>query len=98
MKYMLNKEKRSYLLLIRIKYKKTSIAFPIALFIFEDILDSFYELLSFFRKVIRARQDIPHPADLLDLLRKLLFVMRSNGQWELADIEANETKVSIKFF
>lgn len=98
LKYMLSKEKRSCLMLVKIKNKNTTFTFPIILFIFEDILDSFYDLLSFFRKVIKVSQHQPHPADLCDLFRKALLEMRGIGQWELADIETAETKISIKFF
>lgn len=95
---MLIKGKRSYLMLIRLKINKFRIIIPLPLFIFEDILESFYDQLFIIKRVSGGSKGKPHPADIIKLLHQLLISLNSFGKWEMLDIEAKEVKIKVEFF
>lgn len=95
---MLIKNKRSYLMLVRLKIKKFRIIIPLSLVIFEDILESFYDLLFIIKRVSRGSKEKSHPADIIKLLYLLLNSLKSLGRWELLDMESKEVKIKVEFF
>jgi hypothetical protein len=85
------------LTLIRIKNERFGFVVPLPLFILEDVIDSFSDLLSLVDKVARGSWKINF-VTIAELLQETIEVLVMYGHWTMVDIEAEEVKVSITFY
>jgi hypothetical protein len=94
---MLSSIKRSRFILIKIKNERFGFVIPLPLFILEDVIDSFSDLLSLVDKVASGSWKLTL-VTISSLLQQTIEELVVYGRWTMVDIEAEEVKVSIKFY
>ncbi len=94
---MLTKEKKSRLLLIRIRHRRMSLTIPVALYIFEDLLRSFRELFLLGEKVFPGKNKFI-PSAVMELSLYAYQELIRHGRWEMVNIEVEKTRVLIEFY
>ncbi|MDX9873017.1 MAG: hypothetical protein RBT41_11455 [Clostridia bacterium] len=89
--------KRSYLLLIRIKAGKLGFPLPLFLYVLEDLAESWGDLLLLLKNLAGAPvRELLVAA--INFSQEAMDELTRGGRWQMAAIEADEVRVDIDFY